>query len=122
MRLLLDAHVSGARVGEPLTAKGHDVRALDVETENDSLDDAEVLELASADSRILITHDVNDFPLLLRQWAAAGRSHAGVILVYRIGHEEFGKVIRGVVRLLEEQPRQGDWIDFTAVLPKTAAP
>ena len=121
MRLLLDAHVSGSRVGEALAKQGHDVRALDAELENDALDDADVLGLASADSRVLITHDVRDFPPLLREWAAAGRSHAGVILVYGVRQDELGVVIRGVEELVAARPRQRDWVDVVSVLRRPAS-
>ncbi len=121
MRLLLDAHVSGSRVGKALIDHGHDVRALDAELENDGLDDAEVLGLAAADSRILITHDVGDFPSILRGCTEAGRSHAGVILVYGIRQDEFGSVIRGVIKLLAERPRQRDWVDTVAMLSRNAS-
>jgi predicted nuclease of predicted toxin-antitoxin system len=82
LRLLLDAHVSGPRVGKRLEARGHDVRALDQEPALEGLDDEEVLATAASEQRILVTHNIRDFPSILREWAAVQRSHAGVILVY----------------------------------------
>jgi hypothetical protein len=121
MRLLLDAHVSGPSVGGPLGDRGHDVRALDQEPELEGLDDEEVLALASDDSRILVTHNVADFPGILREWAAGGRSHAGVILVYGIRHGEFGLIVRGIERWLKARARQEEWADFAAVLSREFA-
>jgi predicted nuclease of predicted toxin-antitoxin system len=121
MRLFLDAHVSGPRVGGPLREKGHDVRALDREPEHEGLDDEDVLALASEDRRILVTHNVADFPEILREWAAGDRSHAGVILVYGIKHSEFGLIVRGIERWLELRPRQDDWVDFPAVVGREFA-
>jgi predicted nuclease of predicted toxin-antitoxin system len=121
MRLLLDAHVSGPSVGGPLGDRGHDVRALDQEPEFEGLDDEEVLALATEDKRILVTHNVADFPEILREWAAGGRSHAGVILVYGIGHSEFGLIVRGVEHLLGRRPRPEDWVDFPAVVNRDFA-
>lgn len=118
MRLLLDAHVSGSRVGKALADEGHDVRALDDEPQSDGLDDAEVLGLAATDSRILITHDISDFPVLLREWAEAGRSHAGVILIYGIGHGEFGVLVRAIGGLLRERSRQKEWLDVCVALSR----
>lgn len=118
MRLLLDAHVSGPRVGRRLEANGHDVRALDQEPELEGLDDDEVLALATEDARILLTHNVSDFPGILRDWAAEGRSHAGVILVYGIGHAEFDLLVRGIGRWLGRRPKPEDWVDFPAVLDR----
>lgn len=121
MRLLLDAHVSGPGVGGPLRANGHDVRALDQEPELEGLDDDDVLALASEDGRILVTHNVADFPEILREWAGAGRSHAGLILVYGVEHREFGLILRGIERWLDLRPRQEDWLDFPAVVSRTFA-
>jgi predicted nuclease of predicted toxin-antitoxin system len=121
MRLLLDAHVSGPSVGGPLRDRGHDVRALDQEPELEGLDDEDVLALATADSRILVTHNVADFPEILREWAAGGRSHAGVILVYGIEHSEFGLILRGIERWLELRSRQEEWVDFPAIIGREFA-
>lgn len=119
MRLLLDAHVSGRRVGEALRRCGHDIRALDEEGQFEGLPDDEVLALAAAEQRILVTHNVADFPPILRDWAEASRSHAGVILVYGIGHGEFDLVARGVQRLLALRPRPEAWLDNAAILNRS---
>ena len=118
MRLLLDAHVSGRRIGEPLAKKGHDVRALDRQPDLEGLDDESVLELATTDERILVTFNVADFPTILREWALAARSHAGVILLYGINHSEFRLVVRGVERWLEMYPEQRGWSDRAVVISR----
>lgn len=121
MRLLLDAHVSGPRVGRRLEAEGHDVRALDQEPELEGLDDEEVLGTAAAEKRILATHNIRDYPAILREWAAAQRPHAGVILVYGIDHREFGVIVRGIKRCLELHPDQGSWRDLALVVDRQFA-
>ena len=121
MRLLLDAHVSGRRVGRALRSHGHDVRALDEEPDLEGLDDAEVLALARRESRILVTHNIADFPAILREWAEASRPHAGAILIYAIDHNEFDLIERGIRRLLESRPSQDAWIDYPAVLNRRLA-
>jgi hypothetical protein len=121
VRLLLDAHVSGVRVGRRLEAAGHDFRALDQEPDLEGLDDDAVLALAAHDRRILVTHNVADFPQILRAWAEAGRSHAGVLLVYGIGHAEFDLVARGVKGWLDLRPAQDEWRDFSAVVDRAFA-
>jgi predicted nuclease of predicted toxin-antitoxin system len=115
VRLLLDAHVSGPRVGRRLAAAGHDVRALEQEPALEGLDDDEVLALARDEQRILVTHNIRDFPAILREWASAQRSHAGVILVYGIDHREFELIIRGIERWLQLYPDPARWIDLAAV-------
>ena len=121
MRFLLDAHVSGPRVGHRLTAAGHDVRALDQELALEGLDDDEVLWLASAEERILVTHNIRDFPAILREWAAAERSHAGVILVYGIDHREFDVIVRGIERCVKMYPQPATWRDLAVVANRELA-
>jgi hypothetical protein len=119
MRLLLDAHVSGRHVGGALRVHGHDVRALDEERQLEGLPDDEVLALATAEQRILVTHNIAHFPAILRKWAEASHSHAGVILVYGIDHNEFDLVVRGLQRLLELRPSQEAWLDYPVVLNRS---
>lgn len=122
MRFLLDAHVSGPRVGRRLKEKGHDVRALDQEPELEGLDDEEVLTLAADDERVLVTHNVRDFPSILREWAAAQRSHAGVILVYGIDHSEFELIAHGIEGWSDLYGEPARWFDLTVVLDRGFAP
>ena len=111
MRLLLDAHVSGRAVGKALSEGGHDVQALDSEMELEGLSDPEVLELAAAEGRVLVTANIRDFEPLLREWADEGRSHAGVILVPpSVRNEAFGVLISGVQTTLAGTTQEG-WID-----------
>jgi predicted nuclease of predicted toxin-antitoxin system len=118
VRLLLDAHVSGPRVGRQLQANGHNVRGLDQEPALEGLDDEDVMALASEEQRILVTHNIRDFPGILREWAAAQRSHAGAILVYGIDHSEFDLIVRGIQRWLDLYPEPAKWIDLAAVLDR----
>lgn len=121
MRLLLDAHVSGPRVGAKLKGAGHDVRALDQEPALEGLDDESVLLLAAEEQRILVTHNIADFPSILRDWAAEQRSHAGAILVYGIDHNELELVITGIERWLSLYPAPARWIDLATVLDRDFA-
>jgi predicted nuclease of predicted toxin-antitoxin system len=121
LRFLLDAHISGPWVGRRLEAEGHDVRALDQEPALEGLEDEDVLALASQEERILVTQDVHDFPAILREWAAAQRSHAGAILIYGIDHSKFELIIRGIQRWLEIYPEPASWIDLTAVIDRDFA-
>lgn len=121
MRLLLDAHVSGPRVVTRLEAHGHEVRALDQEPALEGLDDDEVLATATAEQRILVTHNVRDFPAILREWAAAERSHAGVILVYGIDHREFEVILGGIERCFALYPDPASWRDLALVLDRQSA-
>lgn len=116
MKLLLDAHVSGPRVGRRLQEAGHDVRALDQEPALEGLDDEEVLALARDEKRILVTHNIRDFPSILREWAARQQPHAGAILVYGIDHREFDLIVRGIERWAELHSKPASWVDLAVVL------
>ena len=111
MRILLDAHISGRSVGRALTESSHEVRALDSEIELEGLPDPEVLALAAAESRVLVTANLRDFEPLLREQAGEGRSHAGVILVpSSVKNEAFGVLISGVQKTLADITQEG-WVD-----------
>jgi hypothetical protein len=121
LRFLLDAHASGLNVGRRLEVDGHDVRALDQELMLEGLGDDRVLALAAEEQRILVTQDVHDFPAILREWAEAQRSHAGVILVYGVDHSEFKLIIRGVQRWVELYPDPASWADLTLAVDRDFA-
>jgi hypothetical protein len=116
VRLLLDANLSGRRLARPLRGDGHDVLALSERPELEGLADPEVLALAAAEGRILITRNSRDFAPLLRDWAEAGRSHAGCILIWTLRHDEFGPILRGLRHLLAERPHQSAWVDLAVAL------
>ena len=120
MRFLLDAHVSGPRVGTLLRGRGHDVRALDQEPALEGLEDAEVLALATSERRIVVTFNVHDFPEILRDWATAGRSHAGVLLVYGLRHDEFSPLVRAIERAVKRHPKQPGRVDRAEAISSRA--
>ena len=109
MRLLLDAHYSGRWVGIPLRPDGHDVRAADAEEGLVGKSDASLIEIATAEIRILITGDTEDFSKILHALGDAGQSHAGVILVpSSIRNNDFGTLIRGVRAALVDTTQE-EW-------------
>ena len=75
----------------------------------DGLEDAAVLELATHEKRVLITRNSRDFSPLCRTWAEAGRDHAGVILIWSSSSRQFGEIVRGVERWLDEIATQEAW-------------
>lgn len=109
MRILLDAHISGRTVGKALAENGHEVRALDSDIELEGLSDPEVLELAAAERRVLVTANIRDFEPLLRERIGEDRSHSGVILIpSSVRNEAFGTLIYGVQKTLA-QHTQEEW-------------
>ncbi len=90
--------------------------ALAEEAAFDGLADPEVLELAASQQRILITRNSRDFAPLARQWAEAQRPHAGIILIWTLQHNQFGEIVSGLNRLLDQRPAQERWQDITVAL------
>jgi predicted nuclease of predicted toxin-antitoxin system len=113
LRLLLDANLSPRGVAVPLRESGHDVLALAEGAAYEGLPDPQVLELAAAEQRILITRNSRDFAPLARQWAEAQRHHAGLILMWTLDHSQFAEIVAGVERQLAQRPRQERWQDIT---------
>lgn len=116
MRLVLDANLSPARIGAALEGRGHDVLSLAEHRALRASDDPRVLELAAGDDRILVTRNARDFAPILREWAEAGRHHAGCILIWTLDHHEFGAIIEGVERLLGARPDPETWHDLAVAL------
>lgn len=108
MRLMLDVHLSGPAVGGTLRERGHDVLATDQAPE---LEDLELLRLAREEGRIFVTSNVGDFMEHIIEWAHAGESHAGIIMVgYQVKKERFGLLIQGIEQLLKGTSQE-QWID-----------
>lgn len=114
MRLLLDANLSPRGIAAKLRAAGHDVLALAEHATFEGLPDPQVLELAASEQRVLITRNSRDFAPLARQWAEAGRSHAGIVLIWTLDHSQFAEIVAGVERQLRQRPSQEQWLDITA--------
>lgn len=114
MRLLLDAHVSGRVIARVLREHGHDVRAVNEEPQLDSWEDESLLELATAGQRIMLTFNVQDFPRIVVDWAAAGKSHAGCLILVGIDHGEFGLILRVIDTVFHARPEQAAWRNYTA--------
>jgi predicted nuclease of predicted toxin-antitoxin system len=113
LRLLLDANLSPRGVAAKLREAGHDVLALAEDAPFERLPDPQVLELAASEQRVLITRNSRDFAPLARQWAEAGRSHAGIILIWTLDHSQFAEIRAGVERQLRQRPSQEQWRDIT---------
>jgi len=78
--LLLDEMFSNT-IAEQLSAMDHDVLAVAADPALVSLPDEQILAHAAATGRALVTANIKDFVPLNAQYQAAGRAHAGLILV-----------------------------------------
>jgi predicted nuclease of predicted toxin-antitoxin system len=113
LRLLLDANLSPRGIAVKLRENGHDVLALAEDATFEGLPDPEVLELAASQKRILITRNSRDFAPLAREWAQAGRSHAGLILIWTLDHSQFREIVAGIEHQLTLRPSQERWREIT---------
>jgi predicted nuclease of predicted toxin-antitoxin system len=113
LRLLLDANLSPRGIAAKLHEAGHDVLALAEDATFEGLPDPQVLELAASEQRVLITRNSRDFAPLARQWTEAGRSHAGIILIWTLGHSQFAAILAGVEHQLRRRASHEQWRDIT---------
>ncbi len=118
MRLLLDAHVSGRRIGSALRERGHDVLAVAEERSLDGCPDEELLELASSQRRIMVTFDAADFPRICHQWLERERSHHGCAVLVGIRHHEFGAIMHALDAAFEARPNPREWHDRLAFVSR----
>jgi hypothetical protein len=114
MRLLLDAHVSGRVIARRLRERGHDVRAANEEPQLDAWEDDALLELATAERRIMVTFNVKDFPRICVDWAGAAKHHAGCLIRVGIDHGELGTILRIIEAAFAARPAPADWRDYAA--------
>jgi hypothetical protein len=78
VRLLLDEHYS-PKIAAELRKHRHDVVSATERDDLRGLADREFWNLASAEGRALMTENVADFMPLVREAAAEGRRHSGVV-------------------------------------------
>lgn len=105
MALLLDEHVSPA-VARALRWEAVEVVSLQAGQHGAWLGapDDRLLQEAVSHGRVLVTYDRSTIPPLLRVWAEAGRSHAGVILIdqHSIPASDIGGLARALATLVAE--------------------
>lgn len=102
---MLDAHISGPKVGRALEERGHDVMPTE---KMERVPDGALLEMAVREGRVLVTHNARDFLQIVRD-RAPEKGHAGLILIpHPVKLHDFGKIIRGVQNTLGELSQE-DW-------------
>lgn len=115
LRLLLDADMSSHSLVRLLEDAGHDVLAAGLRGDLKQLDDPILFSYAQSEQRIVVTHNVADFPDILGEWATAGRAHHGCILS-TLPTNAFGEMKRRFELLLGRFPAPGDWLDRAVYL------
>lgn len=106
MRLLLDEHISPV-VAEQLRGRGHDVVAA-VDVGLAGVVDPQVLAWATADRRVVVTNNIQDFRPLHSMYLGTGATHHGILLVptgkYSLKRESLGALVTALDRLLTRCP------------------
>jgi hypothetical protein len=105
-RLLLDEMMS-AKIAVKLRERGLNVQAVLERRELVTYPDEALLELATREERILVTKNIVDFGPLSQQWAADGRSHAGLVFISTKTFPEAKDWIRAVTSALAHARDQG---------------
>jgi len=105
-RLLLDGMMS-AVIAVQLRARGLDVQAVLERRELMAYSDEALLELATREERTLVTKNNVDFGPLSQQWAADGRSHAGLVFASTKRFPEARDWIGAVTSALADASEQG---------------
>jgi len=99
VRLLLDA-MFPPRLAEELRNRAIDAIAAVEDPDLRAAPDAELLERAADDSRVLVTENVRDFAVLHSQWMARDRNHPGILLVstrtYPYNQARLGRLLAAI--------------------------
>ncbi len=114
MRLLLDEMLSPV-IATQLRARGHDVEAVKGHPSREALSDSEVLELARAQGRALVTNNLVDFRALHHEAIApGGPGHFGMVFMpggYRRTKADTGRIVAALAAKLAEFPGERDLAD-----------
>ena len=117
---MLDEHISPV-IAQQLRSKNLAVRVVSVhEIRGKALigaPDSMVLRAATEDGLTLVTFDLRTIPTLMRDWAAAGEAHAGILLVDQrsVRPDDFGGLVRALEAFCHKQSAR-DWTNHTAFL------
>lgn len=111
MKLLLDKMLSPA-IARELRARGHDAEAVAGHPDREALSDPEILALARAEHRALVTSNLRDFrPLHTEAIILGGLGHYGMIFVpgtYRRTKADNGKIVNALEAVLAAHPGEAD--------------
>jgi len=67
------------------------------------LDDPAVLAHASAQGRVLLTHNIRDFVALHHQYLSEARSHAGILLTHEL---YVGRLVTRILAFISQERDQ----------------
>ncbi|NLT05115.1 MAG: DUF5615 family PIN-like protein [Solirubrobacterales bacterium] len=111
MRLLLDEQISGT-VADRLREHGHDVRAVTADRVLRRLSDRQVFEVAQREERVVVTYNRGDFEAIVRERAAAGQAHRGLVIVHpiRFPSSQLARLVDALDDQIPRLPRGGSFV------------
>lgn len=111
MKLLLDEMLAPA-IARELRARGHDAEAIAGHPDREALSDPEIMSLARAEHRAVVTNNLRDFrPLHHDAITPGGPSHYGMIFMpsgYRRTKDDTGRIISALESKLRQYPGEDD--------------
>lgn len=119
MKLLLDEMLSPA-IARELRSRGHDVESAAGNPGREALSDPEVVALARAEHRAVVTNNLRDFrPLHNEAVTPGGGGHFGMIFMpggYRRTRADAGRIIAALEAILVQYPGEKDLVNGEAWL------
>lgn len=108
MRLLLDEMLSPA-IARELRSRGHDVEPVAGDSHREALSDPEVLALARAERRAVVTNNLRDFrPLHHEAVTPGGAGHFGMIFMAAGYGRTRARIIAALEAVLTAYPGEDD--------------
>lgn len=95
-------------IARELTARGHDVQSVAGHPDWEALSDPEVLALARAERRAIVTNNVRDFrPLHVEAVMPGGVGHYGMIFMsgnHRRTKDDIGRIVAALETKIDQYP------------------
>ena len=114
MRLLLDEMLSPV-IARELRTRGHDVEAVAGHSGREALSDPDVMALARAERRAIVTNNIRDFrPLHVEAVLPGGPGHYGMIFMpgtYRRTKNDIGRIVAALDEKLGQYPGEEDLVN-----------
>ncbi len=111
MKLLLDEMLSPV-IARELRERGHDVESVAGNPGREAMSDTEVLALARAEHRTIVTNNLRDYrPLHNEAIVPGGDGHFGMIFMpgtYRRTKADIGRIIAALEAILAHHPGEND--------------
>jgi hypothetical protein len=125
VKLLLDEMLSPA-IARDLRAHGHDAESVAGHPDRETRSDPEVLALARAGHRALVTNNLRDFrPLHVEAISPGGAGQFGMIFMpgsYRRTRADTGKIVAALEAVLSQYPGDSDLANGEAWLQRLHPP